>query len=123
METPLENSIKLHLEEQKHMAALNECFVYFAALAETRHRGYPSDLFECLGTNLPRDCDSETAARIHSVITQFIEECPNHPNAGSAFRILLNLGLGNDLKQYFVSKLKFYYAQGNAWAVYQLCIV
>jgi hypothetical protein len=123
METPLDNSIKLLLDEQKHLAALNECFIYFAALAETRHRGYPSDLFECLGTDLPRVCDSETAARIHSAITQFIEECPNHPNVGSAFRILFNLGVENDLKEYFVSKLKFYYGQGDAQTVYQLCVV
>ena len=105
------------------MAVINECFVYFAALAETRQRGVLSNLFDFIAPELPRDCDDKTAVRLHKVITEFIEKCPSHPNVGSAFRILLNLSVSGDLKSYLISKLEFFYAQGNAHAVYQLCTV
>jgi len=105
------------------MATINDCFVYFAALAETRQRGALSNLFECLPSDLPKDCDEDTAVRLDNVITDFIEKCSNHPNVGSAFRILLNLSVDDDLKSYLISKLKFYFAQGDAHTVFQLCTV
>ncbi len=102
------------------MAAVNDCFIYFAALAETRHRGAVPDLFECLPSDLPTDCDNDAALRIHNVVTEFIEKCPGHPNVGPAFRILLHLHASDDLKSYLLAKLKFFYAQGDAHTVYQL---
>ncbi len=105
------------------MAAVNDCFIYFAALAETRHRGAVPDLFECLPSDLPTDCDNDAALRIHNVVTEFIEKCPGHPNVGPAFRILLHLHASDDLKSYLLAKLKFFYAQGDAHTVYQLCTV
>src|SRR5580704_17523089 len=85
MPTPLEQSIALVSAEDHHMSAVNDCFVYFAALAETRHRGAVSVLFQCLPPGLPTRCDDTTALRIHEAITQFIERSPHHPNVGSAF--------------------------------------
>jgi hypothetical protein len=123
MSTPLDDSIAIVSAEQQHMRAVNDCFIYFAALAETRHRGAISELFQCLASDLPTDCDDETALRIHNVITDFIERCPSHPNVGSAFRILLDLHVGSDLKSYLLAKLKFFHAQGDAHTVYQLCTV
>jgi hypothetical protein len=96
--TPLQNAISLVSAEEQHMAAVNDCFVYFGALAETRHRGAVSDLFQCLSPELPTDCDDETALRIHNVITEYVERCPGHPNVGSAFRILLHLHASDNLK-------------------------
>jgi len=123
MTTHLDNVISIVAAEEQHMADVNDCFIYFAALAETRHRGAPSDLFDCLPANIPKECDDDTAMKIHQVITEFIEKCSNHPNVGSAFRILLNLSVSSDLKSYLISKLRFYCNQGDAHTVYQLCIV
>ena len=100
MSTPLEDAINLVSAEEKRMSAVNDCFVYFAALAETRHRGAVSNLFQYLPSDLPTDCDDNAALRIHNVITEFIEKCPAHPNAASAFRILLHLRASDDLKSY-----------------------
>jgi hypothetical protein len=122
MSTPLEKMMQLVSAERQHMAAFNVCFTYFAALAEIRRRGY-SDLFQFLPADLPQDCDDNTAARLDSFITDFIEKCPNHAYVGSAFHTLLILSARDDLKNYFISKLKFYYAQGDAFTVYQLCQV
>ena len=97
MSTPLEDAINLVSAEEKRMSAVNDCFVYFAALAETRRRGVVSDLFQCLAPELSTDCDDETALRIHNVITEFIERCPSHPNVCSAFRILLHLDASDGL--------------------------
>lgn len=121
--SPLQNAVGLVSAEEQHMAAVNDCFLYFAALAETRHRGAVSDLFQCLAPELPTDCDDETALRLHNVITEFIERCPGHPSVGSAFRILLHLRVSDDLKNYLLAKLKFFCAQGDAHTVYQLCTV
>ena len=123
MPTPLDDSVALVSAEEHHLAAVNDCFIYFAALAETRHRSGVSGLFECLPPNLPKDCDEDTAQRLHKIITDFIERCPNHPNVGSAFRILFNLRVSDDLTTYLLGKLKFYYGQGDAHSVYQLCTV
>jgi len=123
MSTPLDDAINLVLAEEKHMSAVNDCFVYFAALAETRRRGAVSDIFQCLPSDLPTHCDDDGALRIHNVITEFIEKCPTHPNAASAFRILLHLRASDDSKSYLLAKLKFFYAQGDAHTVYQLCTV
>jgi hypothetical protein len=123
MSTPIEDSITLVSAEEQPLAAVNDCFLYFAALAETRHRGAVSDLFQCLASDLPTDCDDATALRLHNVIAEFIERCPGHPSVGSAFRILLHLHVSDDLKSYLLAKLKFYYAQGDAHTVYQLCTV
>ena len=123
MSTSLEDAINLASAEEKRMSAVNDCFVYFAALAETRRRGVVSDLFQCLRSDLPRHCDDDAALRIHNVITEFVEKCPTHPNAASAFRILLHLRASDDLKSYLLAKLKFFYAKGDAHTVYQLCTV
>jgi hypothetical protein len=123
MSTPLEDAIAAVSAEYEHMDAVNLCFLYFAALAETRRRGAVSDLFECFSTDIPKECDDATAVRLHNVITDFIEKCPCHPNVGSAFRTLLTLGVSDDLKGYFISKLKFYHGQGDAQTVFQLCTV
>src|SRR4051794_26740843 len=123
MATPIDDIISLVSDEEQHSAAINECFIYFAALAETRHRGAISDLFEALPAGLPTDCDDETALRIHNVITDFIEKCPSHPSVGSCFRTLLHLNACEDLKGYLIAKLKFFYAQGDAHNVFQICIV
>ncbi len=123
MSTPLEDAINLVSAEEKRLSAVNDCFVYFAALAETRRRGVVSQLFQCLRSDLPTHCDGDAALRIHNVITEFIEKCPAHPNVGSAFRILLHLDASDDLKSYLLAKLKFFYAQGDAHTVYQLCTV
>jgi len=105
------------------MRAVNECFIYFAALAESRRRGAVSDLFQCLPLGWPSKCDDTAARRIHSAIMDFIEKCPSHPNVGSAFRILLDLRPSDSLHRYLLDKLKYYLAQGDAPNVYQLCIV
>src|SRR5215471_4173285 len=110
MSTPLDNVIALVSAEEEHMRAINKCFIYFAALAETRRRGTVSDLFECLSSELPKDCDEDTASRIHATITDFIKRCPSHPNVGSSFRILLNLRAIEHLETYLLDRLKFYYA-------------
>lgn len=123
MTTPLDNIVNAISAEEQHMAEINDCIIYFAALAETRRRGVPSDLFDCLPSDLPKHCDDATAIRLHHVITEFVEKCPNHPNVGSAFRILLNLSVSGDLKSYLISKLKLYCAQGDAHTVFQLCTV
>jgi hypothetical protein len=123
MSASLDDTIALVSGEEAHMAAVNNCFIYFAALAETRRRGAVSDLFECLPSDLPKDCDDDTALRLHSIITEFIERCPSHPNVAPAFRILLDLQVSHDLKNYLVGRLKFYCAQGDAHVVYQLCTV
>ena len=123
MSTPLDEIIVLVSAEESHMRVVNDCFIYFAALAETRCRGTVSDLFQFLATDLPKDCDNDTALSIHAVITEFIERCPDHPNVGSAFRILLNLRARVDLDSYLLGKLKYYCAQGNAHTVFQLCTV
>jgi len=123
MSDPLNDIIRLVSEEEQHMASVNECFIYFAALAETRHWGFTSNLFEVLPSGLPRDCDDKTARLLHQVITDFIEKCPSHPNVGGCFRILIYLNAGTDLKEYCISKLKSYYAQGNAPVVFQICVV
>src|SRR5690348_11929349 len=98
MSTPLDNAMSIVSTEDRRMADVNKCFIYFAALAETRHRGAPSDLFGCLSPDLPKECDDNTALRLHKTVTEFIERCPGHPNVGSAFRILLNLSVSGDLK-------------------------
>lgn len=127
METPLGNVIKSVSVEHQHQDAINLCFVYFAALAETKRRGHRSDLFdvlnhfECLAPDLPQDCDDGTATRLRTSISEFIDKCPSHPNIPAAFRILHNLSTGDELKNYFISKLRFFYGQGNAQAVFQLC--
>jgi hypothetical protein len=129
MPTSLDNLIQFVSAERQHVADVNMCFVYFAALAETRRRGHRSNLFEaldhfkCLEPGLPRDCDDEMALNLREVITQFIENCPGHPNIGGAFHILRDLSTGNELQSYFISKLKFHHAQGDAWAVHSLCTV
>jgi hypothetical protein len=123
MSTPIDDTISIVSAEEQRMAAVNNCFVYFAALAETRHRGAVSNLFQCLPSDLPTDCDDDVALRIHNVITEFVEKCPAHPNVGSAFRILLHLHASDDLKGYLLAKLRFFYAQGDAHTVYQLCTV
>ncbi len=123
MSTPLEQAIALVSAEDRHMSALNDCFIYFAALAETRHRRAVSDLFECLPAGYPTRCDDSTALQIHEAIIQFIEKNPHHPNVGSAFRNLLHLNASKNLRSYFLDKLRFLYAQGHAHAVFQLCIV
>jgi len=121
--TPLDDIISLVSAEEDHSTTINTCFIYFAALAETRHRGAVSNLFGCLPADLPKDCDDETARRLHNIITDFVEKCPSHPNVGAAFRTLLLLNVGEDLKGYLISKLRFFYAQGNAHNVYQLSTV
>jgi len=98
MPTPLDDAISLASAEEQHMAALNDCFLYFAALAETKRRGAVSDIFQCLPSALPTKCDDETALRIHNVLTEFIERCPGHPIVGSTFRILLDLRAIDDLQ-------------------------
>jgi hypothetical protein len=123
MSSPIDDAIKLLEAEEQHSAAVNECFIYFAALAETRHRGAVSDLFEILPSGLPTDCDEEKALLLHKVITDFIEKCPSHHNVASSFRTLLHLKASKDFKEYLISKLKSYYAQGNAQNVFQICIV
>ncbi len=123
MATPLDDVIRLVSDEDRHLAAINECFIYFAALAETRYRGAISDLFEVLAPDLPTVCDDETALRINNVIMDFIEKCPSHPNVGSSFRILLHLKVCDDLKGYLIEKLKFHYSQRNAGNVFQICVV
>lgn len=105
------------------MGAINECFIYFAALAETRHWRFVSDLFEILPPDFPTDCDDAIALRIHHTIIEFIEKCPSHPNVGSCFRTLLYLKATDDLQDYLITKLKFFHAQGNAWNVFQICVV
>jgi len=127
MASTLDNIITSVSEENQRLDTINLCFVYFLALAETRRRGYRSDLFDaldhfkCFGADLPQDCDDATALRLRSLITEFIETCPVHPSVLAAFRILHNLSVGDELKSYFISKLKFFHAQGNAQAVFQLC--
>ena len=121
--SPLDDIIKLVSDEKEHAAVINECFVYFAALAETRYRGTISDLFEVLPDGLLTDCNNETAVRLHKVIENFIEKCPSHPNVPSSFPILFHLNASDKLKDYLLSKLKYYYGQGNAPIVYQICIV
>jgi hypothetical protein len=129
MATPFDNIISSVAAEHQHMDAMNMCFVYFGALAETRRRGHRSDLFEaldgfkCLGADLPQDCDDATALRLRELITAFIEKCPGHPNTGYAFHTLLDLSVGDELRTYFISKLKYYYAQGDAQTVFQLCSI
>jgi hypothetical protein len=123
MATPLDDIIILVSDEERHSAAINECFIYFAALAETRYRGAISNLFEVLPPGLQTDCNNETALRIHRVITDFIEKCPSHPNVASCFRTLLHLKACHNLKGYLITKLKFFYAQGNAQNVFQICTV
>jgi hypothetical protein len=122
MPTQFDDIIGAVSSEDQHMTAINTCFIYFAELAETRRRGAVSNLFECLPADLPKDCDDARAARLHKVITEFIEKCPSHPNVISAFRTLLLLSV-MDLTGYFVDKLRFYHSQGNAYAVFQLCTV
>src|SRR5580704_11204411 len=121
MPNPLDDTIDLVAAEEVHSRAINRCFIYFAALAETRHRGAVSDLFGCLPPNYPTDCDDETALRVHNVIIDFIEKCPSHPNVGGCFRILLHLKAIDDLQGYLIEKLKLFHAQGNAVNVFQIC--
>jgi hypothetical protein len=123
MSTPLEDAIAAVSAEHEHMDPINLCFLYFAALAETRRRGAVSDLIVCFSPDIPKECDDATAVRLHNVITDFIEKCSGHPSVGGAFRTLLTLGVGDDLKSYFISKLKFYHGQGDAHTVFQLCTV
>jgi hypothetical protein len=123
MPAPLDDIISLVSDEEQHSAAINQCFLYFAALAETRHRGVVSDLFDVLPEGLPTDCDDKTALRIPKTITDFIEKCPSHPNVASCFHTLLHLKACDDLKAYLIDKLKLYYAQGNAQNVFHICIV
>jgi hypothetical protein len=124
MTNPLDDTINLVASEEEHLRAINSCFIYFAALAETKHRGAVSDLFECcVPPNYPTNCDGETVLRIHNVIVDFIEKCPSHPVVGSCFLTLLQLKASDNLKDYFIEKLKFFYAQGNAYNVFQICIV
>src|ERR1700743_775500 len=123
MPSPLDDIITLVSNEQQHSARINECFLYFAALAESRRRGFVSDLFEVLPQGLPTDCDNEKARLIHKVITDFIEKCPSHPNVGSCFPTLLHLHAREILKDYCITKLKLYYVQGNAQNVFQICTV
>lgn len=123
MPTPLEDIIRLVSDEEQHLGCINECFIYFAALAETRHRGFTSDLFEVLPPGLPTDCDDEKAQLLHKVITDFIEKCPSHPNVGASFRTLIYLNAGKNSKDYCIAKLRLYYAQGDAHTVFQICAV
>jgi hypothetical protein len=123
MSTALDDIIRLVSNEKQHLAVINDCFIYFAALAETRYRGTVSELFEFLPPGLQTDCNDETALHIHNVIVDFIEHCPSHPNVGASFRTLLHLKNGGELKGYLIEKLKFYYAQRNAGNVFQICIV
>ena len=119
----LDDTIKLVIAEEQHSVAINVCFIYFAALAESRHRGAVSDLFQYLPAGLLTKCDDDMAMRIHNLITDFIEKCPSHSNVASAFRILLHLNICDTLKDYLIEKLKLYYGQGNAHNVFQICIV
>ena len=105
------------------MRDVETCFLYFAALAETRARGWESDLFIALPPDLPRACDDQMAQRLHQVITEFIDSCPNHPSVRSAFRILLNLGASENVERYLLDKLQLYYQWGNALIVGQLCLI
>jgi hypothetical protein len=123
MRTPLDGIVDLVAAEESHSRAINNCFIYFAALAETKHRGCVSDLFECLPPHLPTECNDVTALRVHRTIIEFIEKCSSHPNVGSCFRTLLHLNASDNLQDYLIDKLKFYYAQGNAHNVFQICIV
>jgi hypothetical protein len=128
MATSLDNVLNLVSVEHEHMEALNATFVYLAALAETKRRGHSTlweclDHWGCLAPDLPQSCDDELARQLHVAITSFIEKCPGHPNVGSAFRIVRDLSPGPDSKAYFLAKLKYYYAQGDAQNVFQLCCV
>ena len=123
MPTSLDDIIRLVSDEEEHSACINDCFIYFAALAETRHWGFTSDLFKVLPPGLPTDCNEEKARLLHKVITDFIEKCPSHPNVGSCFRTLIYLNASKDLKDYCIAKLKLYYAQGNAYVVFAICLV
>jgi hypothetical protein len=123
MPTPLDDIIKLVSDEEQHFACINECFIYFAALAETRHWGFTSELFKVLPPGLPTDCDDEKARLIHKAITDFIEKCPSHPNVGSCFRTLLLLNASEHLEDYCIAKLRLYYGQGDAHVVFQICTV
>src|SRR5215469_6573382 len=123
MSNALEETINLLTAEEEHSRAITICFIYFAALAETRYRGARSDLYECLPPNFLRDCDDDTALKIHNVIIDFIERCPSHPNVGGTFRTLLYLKASDNLEGYLIEKLKLYYGQGNAFNVFQICTV
>jgi hypothetical protein len=109
--------------EDEHLRAINQCFVYFAALAETRWRRQKSDLFEVLPPGLATQCDDETASRLHDHIVDFVERCPSHPNVCSAFLVLLKLNARPNLDAYLISKLRHYCMQGDAHVVFQLCTV
>src|SRR5262249_1498419 len=111
--SPLDETINLLAAEESHSRAINRCFIYFAALAETRHYGGIFDLFEALPPHLPTECDEATALRIHHAIIDFIEKCPSHSNVGSCFRTLLHLNVSNNLREYLIDKLKLYYGQGD----------
>ena len=123
MSNPLEHTINLLAAEEEHSQAITRCIIYFAALAEARHRGGHSDLFEFLPPNFPTGCDDETALRIHNVIIDFIEMCPSNPNVGGCFRTLLYLKASDNLQSYLIEKLKLFYGQGNAFNVFQICVV
>ena len=123
MANPLDDTINLVASEEEHSRAINRCFTYFAALAETRHRGAVSDLFMALPSSYPTDCDNETALQLHNVIIDFIEKCPQHPTVGCCFRTLLQLKASDNLKDYLIQKLKFFHTQGNAFNVFQICVV
>ena len=122
MSTSFEKMIELLSAEEGHAAAINDCIVYFAALAETKRRGYPSDLFQACAAELPQDCDDTKATRIREALLDFVEKCPEHPLLPGAFRILRNFSVGDELKSFFVAQLRFHHGQGHAAAVFQLCI-
>jgi hypothetical protein len=128
MATSVDNILNLVSGEHEHMEEISAGFVYLAALAETKRRGHSAlweclDQWGCLASDFPRSCDDGLARRLHAAITSFIEECPSHPNVGLAFHVVRDLSPGPDSRAYFLSKLKHYYAQGDAHNVFQLCCV
>ncbi|HKB58528.1 MAG TPA: hypothetical protein VKC56_00640 [Gallionellaceae bacterium] len=123
MSETLDSIIAFVSAEKEHVRDMETCFLYFAALAETRIQGRESDLFIALPRDLPRGCDDHTAQRLYQVITEFIDSCPNHPSVRPAFRILLNLGASEELERYLLDKLHLYSHWGDALIVGQLCLV
>lgn len=119
----LNDCLSLISGEHERLAAVSDCLLYFRALAETRRQETVSILFEGLPPDLPKDCDEETARRIHEVLIDFIEKCRHHPSIAMAFHTLVDLNVDPDLPKYLISKLRLYHAQGDAHTVYNLCIL
>ncbi len=101
---------------------MNQCIIFLRAISESHHRGYRSELFDSVSSFSEIEPSDEVLSKVEKSIDRLIGRCGCSPFIVSAFRIKAELNKYQN-KDYFVDKLVYFLGQGNAQAVFEICLI